>query len=64
MGIKELFLRSPLANYGKAIRSAHREVIFNRNVILSAMLFAMSAIPASKHHRNINLRYICKWTIC
>ncbi|OBT94109.1 hypothetical protein VE01_06981 [Pseudogymnoascus verrucosus] len=47
MGVKEVFLRSPLANYGKAIRSAPREVIFNRNVILSAILFAMSAIPAT-----------------
>ncbi|KFX99698.1 hypothetical protein V497_01539 [Pseudogymnoascus sp. VKM F-4516 (FW-969)] len=47
MGIKELFLRSPLANYGKAIRSAPREVIFNHDVILSAMLFATSAIPAT-----------------
>lgn len=60
MGVKEVFLRSPLANYGKAIRSAPREVIFNRNVILSAILFAMSAIPASKHHYILNLRDICK----
>jgi hypothetical protein len=64
MGIKELFLRSPLANYGKAIRSAPREVIFNHDVILSAMLFATSAIPASKHHQNINPRDIGKWIIC
>lgn len=45
------FLKAPklsLANYGKDIRSAPREVVFNRHVILSAIVYAMAAVPASK----------------
>jgi hypothetical protein len=48
MGIKAAFSRSLLANYGKAIRSAPRQVIFNGSLILSAMLYAFAAVPASK----------------
>ncbi|KIW17036.1 hypothetical protein PV08_04227 [Exophiala spinifera] len=47
MGVKEAFGRSPLATYGRRIRDAPREVIFNRNLILSALLYATSAIPAT-----------------
>ncbi|KIN08864.1 hypothetical protein OIDMADRAFT_188553 [Oidiodendron maius Zn] len=36
-----------LANYGKAIRSAPRETIFNHNLLLTTLLYAMSALPAT-----------------
>lgn len=48
MGIKEFFLRSPLANYGKTIRTAPKEIILNRSLIFSSILYAMCALPASK----------------
>lgn len=52
MGLKYLIKASPIANYGKAIRGAPREVIFNRQLLLSCVLYAMSAIPASKLFTN------------
>jgi hypothetical protein len=45
MGATSVFTESMLANYGKAIRAAPREVIFNRNLLLSVLLYAMSAVP-------------------
>jgi len=48
MGFKTILRQSTISNYGKAIRTAPREVIFNRPLIFSVMLYAMSAIPASK----------------
>ena len=50
MGSKKFIDRIPLAVYGKNIREAPREVIFNRNVIFSAMLYATGAIPLSKEN--------------
>ncbi|PVH84075.1 MFS general substrate transporter [Cadophora sp. DSE1049] len=47
MGIKAMVTNSLLANYGKSIRTAPREVIFNRSLLLSPMLYAFSAIPAT-----------------
>lgn len=37
-----------LAKYGKAVRSAPREVAFNRHLLVSAIVYAMAAVPASK----------------
>lgn len=48
MGFKQLIQASPIANYGKAIRAAPREVIFNRQLLLSCVLYAMSAVPVSE----------------
>ncbi len=45
MGLKKIFSESTLAKYGRAIRTTPREVIFNRNLILSALLYAMAGIP-------------------
>ena len=42
------FSKLSLANYGKAIRSAPREVVFNSQLILSAIIYAMAAVPASE----------------
>ncbi|KAK5050879.1 hypothetical protein LTR84_003438 [Exophiala bonariae] len=47
MGLNKLIKESPIASYGKAIRSAPREVIFNRQLLLSCVLYAMSAITAT-----------------
>ena len=50
MGIKTIFARTKLADYGKAIRTAPREVILNRRLLLTALLFALGAVPLSKLH--------------
>ncbi|KAF2163545.1 hypothetical protein M409DRAFT_37246 [Zasmidium cellare ATCC 36951] len=46
--VKDVFARSPLAQYGKTVRTAPREMIFNRRMILTAMLYATCAVPLSK----------------
>lgn len=51
MGIKSVFARTKLADYGKAIRTAPREVIFNRRLLLTALLFALGAVPLSESYR-------------
>lgn len=49
MGIvKDWWTRSAIANYGRAIRATPREIIFNRHLILSAMMYAMCGVPQSK----------------
>lgn len=37
-----------LAKYSRNIKSVPREMIFNKYLILSAMLFATAAVPQSK----------------
>lgn len=44
---KPSFWQSALAGYGKQIRAAPHEVVYNRNLLFSALLYATSAIPAS-----------------
>ena len=48
MGLKDIFANSPFAKHHKAIKDAPRETIFNRSLILSTLLYAMSAMPLSK----------------
>lgn len=48
MGIKSIFARTKLGDYGKAIRTAPREVLFNRRLLLTCFLFACGAVPLSK----------------
>jgi hypothetical protein len=43
-----MFIQSSLASYGQAIRHAPREVVFNRSLILSALLYATCSMPVSK----------------
>ncbi|KAJ6780015.1 hypothetical protein PWT90_05531 [Aphanocladium album] len=45
MGIKAIFARTKLGSYGTAIRTAPREVLFNRQLLLTALLFACGAVP-------------------
>ena len=55
MNFRNIAAKSSLANYGRAIRNTPREVVFNRNLILSAILYAMSAIPASEYDLVIHI---------
>ncbi|KAI1492293.1 general substrate transporter [Biscogniauxia mediterranea] len=45
MGIGSIFTESTIAKYARAMRAAPPEVIFNRRLLLSAALYAMSGIP-------------------
>ncbi|KAI9926523.1 hypothetical protein MW887_004291 [Aspergillus wentii] len=45
MGFTDILGKSTLADYGKKIRSAPREVVFSRTLLLSAMMYATAAIP-------------------
>jgi hypothetical protein len=45
MGILE---NSTVAKYGRAIKNSPREIIFNRNLLVTAALYAMSGIPISE----------------
>ncbi|KAG9188905.1 hypothetical protein G6011_07610 [Alternaria panax] len=40
-----IFYDSTVAKYGRAIKAAPRELIFNRNLLVTAALYAMSGIP-------------------
>lgn len=48
MGFTDILGKSTLADYGKKIRSAPREVVFSRTLLLSAMMYATAAIPLSE----------------
>lgn len=39
---------STVAKYGRAIKASPRELIFNRKLLVSAALYAMSGIPISE----------------
>ncbi|KAH7143553.1 general substrate transporter [Dactylonectria macrodidyma] len=45
MALKELFTNSSFAKHHRAVKAAPREIIYNRSLILSSILYAMSAIP-------------------
>lgn len=45
---ESIMRKSPLANYGKAIREAPREAIFNRHLLFSAFVYALGGMPVSK----------------
>ncbi|GJN72458.1 hypothetical protein PCL_03239 [Purpureocillium lilacinum] len=42
---KDILRRSPLADYGKALREAPRETIFNRRLLFSAIVYACGGMP-------------------
>lgn len=48
MGIKGILGKTSLANYGRQIRNAPREVIFSRSLILSSMMYASAAVTLSE----------------
>jgi len=48
MALRDLFTNSSFAKHHRAVKAAPREIIFNRTLILSSMLYAMSAVPLSK----------------
>lgn len=48
MGLKDILHRSTLAEYSRKIKSAPREVILSPPLLISAMLYATSAIPLSE----------------
>lgn len=48
MGIKALLSNSTLGHYVRTIRSCPRELIFNRQLLLTVAMYAMSGIPISK----------------
>ncbi|EXK36441.1 hypothetical protein FOMG_09617 [Fusarium oxysporum f. sp. melonis 26406] len=45
MTFKNMLRNSPLAGYGKAIREAPREVIFNPHLLLSSLVYAFGGFP-------------------
>ncbi|KAJ5107176.1 hypothetical protein N7456_003851 [Penicillium angulare] len=45
MGLKALLSRSAIATYGRNIKSAPREVILNPSLLISALMYASTAIP-------------------
>ena len=48
MGFTDMLSRCTLAEYSRKIRAAPREVIFSRSLLLSAMMYATTAIPLSE----------------
>lgn len=48
MGIKDVFARTKLGSYGTAIRTAPHELLFNRTLLLTSLLFACGAVPLSE----------------
>lgn len=48
MGFTDMLRRSTLADYHRKIKSAPREVILSRPLLLSAMMYAAAAIPLSE----------------
>ena len=51
MGFTDMLQKSTLAEYARKIRSAPREVILSRPLLLSAMMYATAAIPLSESPR-------------
>lgn len=49
MTFRDVFRNSPLAGYGKAIREAPREIIFNRQLLFSCLTYAFGGFPVSKY---------------
>lgn len=48
MGFKQLLGRSSIVNYGRSIREAPREVICNRPLLLSSLIYALAGVPMSE----------------
>lgn len=47
MWAKDLFAKTPLCQYGAVLKGMPRGVLFNRRLILTALLYATSAVPLS-----------------
>ncbi|KAJ5179208.1 hypothetical protein N7492_002418 [Penicillium capsulatum] len=45
MTLKDILRKSSLTGYGKAIREAPREIIFNRYLMLSTLVYATGGVP-------------------
>lgn len=58
MKFKNPLHASSLAGYGKAIREAPREVIFNRNLLLSSLVYAFGGFPVSKLAPTLSRSYL------
>ncbi len=50
MGIKAIWARTKLGSYGSAFREAPREILFNKMLLLTCLLFACGAVPLSKFY--------------
>ena len=48
MDFTDILSRCTLAEYSRKIRAAPREIIFSRSLLLSAMMYATTAIPLSE----------------
>lgn len=48
MGIKTIWGRTKLGSYGSAFREAPREILYNKMLLLTCLLFACGAVPLSK----------------
>jgi len=44
-----MFTESTLVKYARNIRATPREVIFNRNLILTSLIYALAGIPLSEY---------------
>ena len=49
MTIKKILRATALSNYGRSIREAPREIVVNKHLLFSALIYAMGAIPASMY---------------
>lgn len=48
MGLQDFFAKSALAKHVNAVKSAPREVCFNRTLLLTAFFYAQAAVTVSK----------------
>lgn len=48
MGFTDILRGSTLAEYGRKIKTAPREVILSRSLLLSVMMYATAAMPLSQ----------------
>lgn len=48
MGVKSIFTDSTLARYVEVIKESPRELILNRQLLMTAALYAMAGIPISE----------------
>ena len=49
MAIKDIFANSTLAKYARVIQATPREIIFNKQLLLSTLLYATASMPLSKY---------------
>lgn len=50
MGIKNVFRRTKLGGFGEAIHNTPREVLTNKYLLLTSLLFACGAVPLSTYY--------------